>query len=273
MECRRREGFNQYTPTYAYSDDRGIYIWHAKPSAPWMDLVEIEYADASGSWQNNTFPYSTAQNFSNSTIPNSRRTNGIYSNVVINNIHVINSTYGVVDILDDVPLAPALTISAPYGANPTLSWTNSGEPDINHYVLKKYYVFNAGGSSTMYVNPASSPHTDYNVTRVVDGDLVASYTVKIVDNTGNESVYSNQVGTYGQSNWKVSFPNEIDEKVYEYDLKKNYPNPFNPVTTINYQLPKDGLVTLKIFEMLGKELKTLVNEQKEKGRYTAQFDA
>ena len=59
----------------------------------------------------------------------------------------------------------------------------------------------------------------------------------------------------------------------EYDLFANYPNPFNPATTINYQLPKDGLVTLKIFDMLGKELKTLVNEQKEIGKYTVQFDA
>jgi len=58
-----------------------------------------------------------------------------------------------------------------------------------------------------------------------------------------------------------------------YKLNQNYPNPFNPVTTINYQLPKAGTVTLKIFDILGKEVKTLVNEQKDMGRYTAQFDA
>ena len=59
----------------------------------------------------------------------------------------------------------------------------------------------------------------------------------------------------------------------EYKLEQNYPNPFNPATTINYQLPKSGSVTLKIFDILGNEVKTLVNEQKEMGRYTAQFDA
>jgi len=56
-------------------------------------------------------------------------------------------------------------------------------------------------------------------------------------------------------------------------LFNNYPNPFNPVTTITYQLPKDGSVTLKIFDMLGNEVRTLVNEQKAMGRYTVQFDA
>jgi subtilisin family serine protease len=58
-----------------------------------------------------------------------------------------------------------------------------------------------------------------------------------------------------------------------YLLEQNYPNPFNPATTITYQLPKSGSVTLKIYDMLGKEVMTLVNEQKELGRYTVQFDA
>ena len=61
--------------------------------------------------------------------------------------------------------------------------------------------------------------------------------------------------------------------VKDYDLFQNYPNPFNPATTITYQLPKSGSVTLKIYDMLGKEVMTLVNEQKEMGGYTVQFDA
>ena len=63
------------------------------------------------------------------------------------------------------------------------------------------------------------------------------------------------------------------EVIKDYALAQNYPNPFNPITTITYQLPKSGSVTLKIYDMLGKEVMTLVNEQKEMGRYTVQFDA
>ena len=58
-----------------------------------------------------------------------------------------------------------------------------------------------------------------------------------------------------------------------YDLSQNYPNPFNPATTINYQLPKTGFVTLKIYDILGKEVATLVKEQKNQGRYIAHFNA
>ncbi|MDO8550393.1 MAG: T9SS type A sorting domain-containing protein [Ignavibacteria bacterium] len=61
--------------------------------------------------------------------------------------------------------------------------------------------------------------------------------------------------------------------VENYDLSQNYPNPFNPFTTIKYQIPEDGIVTMKIYDILGKEVKTLVNEQKHSGRYEVQFDA
>ncbi len=58
-----------------------------------------------------------------------------------------------------------------------------------------------------------------------------------------------------------------------YSLEQNYPNPFNPSTIIRYQLPQDGFVTLKIYDILGREVATLVNEEKAKGRYEVNFNA
>ena len=58
-----------------------------------------------------------------------------------------------------------------------------------------------------------------------------------------------------------------------YTLAQNYPNPFNPRTTIRYQLPQDGLVTLKIYDILGSEVATLVNEVKTAGKYELNFNA
>jgi len=66
---------------------------------------------------------------------------------------------------------------------------------------------------------------------------------------------------------------ENNQTIDSYELFTNYPNPFNPSTTIKYQLPEEGFVTLKIYDMLGQEVLTLVNELKNKGRYTSVFDA
>lgn len=56
-------------------------------------------------------------------------------------------------------------------------------------------------------------------------------------------------------------------------LEQNYPNPFNPKTIINYQISKEGLVTLKLYDVLGNEIKTLINDQKSSGNYSVELDA
>ncbi len=61
----------------------------------------------------------------------------------------------------------------------------------------------------------------------------------------------------------------IPEKLLLYD---NFPNPFNPSTTIRYQIPQDGHISLKVYDMLGREVAHLVNEVKRAGEYTASFD-
>jgi hypothetical protein len=59
----------------------------------------------------------------------------------------------------------------------------------------------------------------------------------------------------------------------EFVLSQNYPNPFNSSATIKYQLPVDGAVRLTVFNVLGREVTTLVNESKSAGFYAARFDA
>ena len=58
-----------------------------------------------------------------------------------------------------------------------------------------------------------------------------------------------------------------------FKLEQNYPNPFNPSTQIVYEIPSGGHVSLKMFDVLGKEIQTLVNEEQSAGRYTVQFNA
>ncbi len=58
-----------------------------------------------------------------------------------------------------------------------------------------------------------------------------------------------------------------------YELSQNYPNPFNPVTTIKYQIPNDGIVKISVYDVLGKEVKTLVNSFRQAGAYEVKLDA
>jgi flagellar hook assembly protein FlgD len=57
-----------------------------------------------------------------------------------------------------------------------------------------------------------------------------------------------------------------------YDLQQNYPNPFNPTTLIRYAIPNASHVTIKIYDMLGREVKTLVNSEQNAGFQTVQWN-
>jgi len=70
----------------------------------------------------------------------------------------------------------------------------------------------------------------------------------------------------------LGIQNISTEAPLTYSLSQNYPNPFNPSTKISFALPKQGLVTIKVFDMLGKEIETLVNESLKPGTYEAAFD-
>ena len=66
---------------------------------------------------------------------------------------------------------------------------------------------------------------------------------------------------------------QTDNVPVSFDLKQNYPNPFNPSTTIEYSVPKNSFVTLKVYDITGKEVATLVNSEMTAGSYSANFNA
>ncbi len=71
----------------------------------------------------------------------------------------------------------------------------------------------------------------------------------------------------------TSVENIVEQIATDFYLYDNYPNPFNPSTTIKYLIPETSFVTLKIFDVLGNEVETLVNEIKSQGTYQTTFDA
>lgn len=117
---------------------------------------------------------------------------------------------------------------------------------------------------------------DPNIGFVINGDSVAitsnkegDYSFKIIGK------YNNQMVTLSQE-YKISKPtgikneNEIPNK---FELHQNYPNPFNPNTVIGYQLSVNGKVSLKVFDVLGNEVTTLVNEEKNPGTFKVEFNS
>jgi len=89
----------------------------------------------------------------------------------------------------------------------------------------------------------------------------------------------------GSANWQILVPRtrgtsntltSVDDDfttISEYRLNQNYPNPFNPTTTISFTIPTTSNVSLKVFNILGKEVATIINETKNAGNYSVKFDA
>ena len=99
------------------------------------------------------------------------------------------------------------------------------------------------------------------------------------DNSDNNSQPTNLKNTKKRPNIRLEYSTPTHVITYgngtpnKFELSQNYPNPFNPVTKIGYNLPVNAQVTLKISDITGKEIVTLVNETQTAGYHTVQFDA
>ena len=103
-------------------------------------------------------------------------------------------------------------------------------------------------------------------------ECVLTYSAKSNDRSyADVSVWTN---TWIGNQWTTAVEdnNKTNAMVTDYRLEQNYPNPFNPATIINYSVKKQGIVTLKIFDVLGREIQTLVNRAQAAGNYKVQFD-
>jgi len=128
----------------------------------------------------------------------------------------------------------------------------------NQYSQYMYFTIKEVGLNT-------SSFMDYEV---IDNSF---YTYKVGIFEGpSEGSYSNEATAYVPDiNTSVQTKNELPKK---FNLEQNYPNPFNPTTTIKYQIPDLSFVSLKIYDVLGNEIATLINKEKTAGNYQVEFD-
>ena len=146
------------------------------------------------------------------------------------------------------------------GKNIKLSWNTATE--VNNYGFEiERSVVKGEWNKIGFVNGNGNSNSPKNYSFVDDkvSSGKYSYRLKQIDNDG-QFEYSKTI--------------EIDVNgVKKFELAQNYPNPFNPTTTIQFQLPQTGWVKLTLYNILGQEIKTLVNEVKEAGTHTVNFDA
>ncbi|HSW56320.1 MAG TPA: T9SS type A sorting domain-containing protein [Ignavibacteriaceae bacterium] len=174
-----------------------------------------------------------------------------------------------------------LAVSTSVNYHPYLTWDANQEPDVlsgGSYKVEKYSTYEVGWFA-LNTTP-NNYYEDLTETICPPGQQCQTghfvrYRVRAIDNTQKVSVPSDSVmqmvlGGYPD---KINVDPPSSEKPTEYSLMQNYPNPFNPTTTISYSIPKNGLVMLKVYDILGTEVAELANEVKEAGNYSITFNA
>ena len=108
-----------------------------------------------------------------------------------------------------------------------------------------------------------------------NGNYQMAVTVgQTVTGSGSNAMYKTQAGVWFQLGGYLTSVEQIaDNMPTEFRLDQNYPNPFNPTTTITFAVPKQALVTIKLYNMLGREIASLVNEELPIGIHKFVFDA
>ncbi|MBI5464089.1 MAG: T9SS type A sorting domain-containing protein [Ignavibacteriales bacterium] len=173
----------------------------------------------------------------------------------------IDSGYSIDNLAPGVPSGVGGSIA---GSNLTLKWKPMPDEDFQYFAIYRSTTKNFGIAGLKpYAQTSDTSFTDVGAV----SSVIYYYKVTALDFSGNEGLPSTEISSV--------LTGVAEEPILpkEYALHQNYPNPFNPTTTLMFDVPHEAFVTLKVFNVLGQEVRSLVNEQKSAGRYTVNFDA
>jgi len=166
--------------------------------------------------------------------------------------------YSIDNIAPGVPTGLMATISE-VGIH--LSWDLSTAEDFQYFDLEKSSTADFGEYQVIETADTAYLDTDYEV------DVTVYYRLVAYDDGGNASEHSVAIDiTVLWADLGIAIPDE-------FAIHQNYPNPFNPVTTLRYDLPENGHVNITIYDMLGRQVKTLINEYQDPGYRSIIWDA
>ncbi len=238
--------------------------WTTFPTAPTAQVIEQGsrngfYVKLPYIWFG-SFPGTSYRSTNSGVNWTSHPVNGI--NGYIFAMHFNNDTLG---IASGITMAKSTNSGTTY-----FSQTPPGAGNINgidgkdnqFWIVRQTQVYRStdGGSNWTSVYSNSNTLLDVDFPDNMSGCLtgwVVGYGGTIAKMTGTLTGTGNNLSTLPDN----------------YKLYQNYPNPFNPVTKINYDIPKNTFVSLKIYDILGREAAVLVNEIKNAGSYTVEFNA
>jgi len=153
---------------------------------------------------------------------------------------------------------------------PKLTWNLNTEYDGDAYYIERRKEGQQNFSFLTAVDWNVNQYIDYTIAYAGSGPYIVEYKMRAHD---INSHYSNYTGVesvdYGFV-WKSG--NSNNDILMDYKLEQNYPNPYNPSTTINYLIKEKGFVLLKVYDLLGNEKATLVNNYQEPGEYSVNFN-
>ncbi len=147
------------------------------------------------------------------------------------------------------------------GSTVTLNWNTATELNNRGFDVERTELNKNNWQSISFIpgnGTSTSPHTYTYADKNLNGGSY-SYRLQQVDNDGSSKY--------------VNLAESFTIEPGSYRLSQNYPNPFNPSTMIKYSLPEQNQVTIKIYNVLGSQVATLVNEVKPAGSYEVNFDA
>jgi len=146
----------------------------------------------------------------------------------------------------------------------TLRWNKNTEADTAYYKVYRDTVPNFNIDSTKLVSAAVDT---FFIQSIPENISKYVYKVTCVDNQGNQSNPSEEIVV------NITAINDYPVTINDYLLYQNFPNPFNPSTTIGYKLKERGYVKLMVYDIKGELVKVLVNQEQEAGYYEVNFDA
>jgi hypothetical protein len=148
-----------------------------------------------------------------------------------------------------------------------LAWSSNNEPHLSHYNLYR----DTEPGTMVYLTKIDKSDTLYTDNQIVEGHTYY-YKLTAVDDQGFESAPSNEVIAMAQAILGFEESEGKHTIIEQFELKQNYPNPFNPSTTIEYQVPEYAYLSIIIYSVLGKEVRSLVNDFKEAGTHQVKWD-